>query len=292
VLRLAGNWLQAASARIAGFDLCLRMTLLLLLIYAGDFWQTRVPLRVLSVLGFLFYRLRGSAAFWFVIVVALALGNYSHWYVLDNHKYLFVYWCVAVFCCLLSQRPELVAGTSARWLLALSFSFAVLWKVHSPDYLSTGFFQYSLLLDPRFEAVARIFGGVTAHMNETNHAALQALINYQSQLQEVSLLTTTSLTRMAAAMTWWTVTIEALVACTLLAPDGSVVSQYRDFPLLLFIITTYLIAPVTGFGWILAIMGVAQCTDRRYWPSLYVFSVILLELYRLPWQHFLKRVLI
>ncbi len=287
----ARSWLQRVSYRIAGFDLYARMTLLLLLIYAGDFWQTRIPLRILSILGFLFHGLRSRAAFWLGIVLALAFGNYSRWYVLDNHKYLFVYWCIAVFCCLFSHDPEGEARLAARWLLGLSFSFAVFWKVTSPDYLNGSFFQFSLLLDSRFETIARIFGGVTAGMNETNHAALQALINYQSGLQSVSLLSPTQLVPLAKFMTWWTVVIEALVAVSFLLPPDKFVSRYRDYFLLLFVITTYLIAPVTGFGWILAIMGVAQCSDRRYWPSLYVFSVIMLEIYRLPWQQLLRRAL-
>jgi hypothetical protein len=54
--------------------------------------------------------------------------------------------------------------------------------------------------------------------------------------------------------------------------------------LLLFLFTTYVFAPVIGFGWVLAIMGIAQTDSRRAGiPGLYVVVFLLLQMYRIPW---------
>ena len=55
--------------------------------------------------------------------------------------------------------------------------------------------------------------------------------------------------------------------------------------LLFFIFTTYLPAPVFGFGWILGIMGFALAKDR--FPKIataYVVCFFAILLYQLPWR--------
>jgi hypothetical protein len=66
---------------------------------------------------------------------------------------------------------------------------------------------------------------------------------------------------LALAATWATLALEAAVAIAFLAPLGRRV-WLRHWLLLCFCATTYAIAPVVGFGWLLLAMGAAQCAPH------------------------------
>ena len=55
--------------------------------------------------------------------------------------------------------------------------------------------------------------------------------------------------------------------------------------LLVFCVTTYALAPVAGFGWLLAVMGLAQChPNQRMLRGAYVAVFVLILLYsEIPW---------
>jgi hypothetical protein len=60
--------------------------------------------------------------------------------------------------------------------------------------------------------------------------------------------------------------------------------------LLFFIFTTYLPAPVFGFGWILAIMGFALAKEK--FPKItagYIVSFFAILVYQLPWRDWVLR---
>ncbi len=283
------QWLSALNvllgkiAALRGFDLYATLTLFLLLLYSDDSPWIRIPITVLCILAFIFVPLRRSAKFWFVVALLVLVSNYQNWYQADNHKYLHGYWCVALFCALHTRDPERSAGIAARWLIGLTFLWAVFWKLSSDDYLNGSFFHFSLLIDERFHRVAQGLGGLTERMNELNHAAYRALVNYDSHLSAVGLASGPAIAGVAALMTWWTLILEALIAVAFLWPEEKFISKWRDYFLLLFILTTYLVAPVVGFGWVLAIMGLAQTSNRSALLTLlYIVTFVSLQVYRLP----------
>ena len=63
----------------------------------------------------------------------------------------------------------------------------------------------------------------------------------------------------ADVLTWWTLAIEGAVALAFLGPGRSWLGRHRDHLLITFTATTYLAAPVLGFGWLLLVLGLAQC---------------------------------
>src|SRR5262249_24234624 len=77
--------------------------------------------------------------------------------------------------------------------------------------------------------------------------------------------------RLAFIATWWTVIIEGLKGALFLIPwDGKLVFFCRNFALIVFCLTTYIIAPVPGFGCTLTCMGMATCLERGdTWYRLY-----------------------
>ncbi len=288
-LRARPNLRPVQTSPAAGtstrLDLYAIMTLLLLLVYPSSFWYVRIPLTVLCVSAFVFGALRCDPRFWFVTAMVVIAGNYQNWFTVDNHKYLLGYWCLALFCCLLTEVPETTLALIARKLIAFSFLFALFWKIASRDFLDGTFFHYALLLDDRFRGVSEVLGGMTNELMEGNRTAYRALINFDSRIDAVQLLFTRGITYLARIVTWWTLIIELVVAVSFLWPLGKSISRWRDFLLIIFILSTYSVAPVLGFGWTLIIMGLVQCESRyQYvrWP--YMGAFVVLQIYNLPFR--------
>lgn len=266
-------------------DLYAIMTLLLLLVYPSGFWYVRIPITVLCVSAFVFRPLRLSPPFWFVVAMTVMAGNYQNWFLVDNHKYLLGYWCLALFCCLLTTTPEKSLALAANRLIAFSFLFAVFWKIASHDFLDSTFFHYSLLFDERFRSVSELLAGMKSEMMDANRAAYHALLGYDSRMDAVQVLFTKGITYLARVITWWTLFIEVAVAVSFLWPMGKSISRWRDFILIVFILSTYSVAPVLGFGWTLIIMGLVQCDSRyRFVRWLYMAAFVVLQIYNLPFR--------
>jgi hypothetical protein len=127
---------------------------------------------------------------------------------------------------------------------------------------------------------------------------------------------------LAAVMTWWTLGIETTLAWLFLwpAPKKPPVAQasslvppctsedacathqasgdtdfrvparerWRHALLLLFIYSTYALAPVVAFAWLLIVLGLAQCPQPwRGFRAAYLAAFALVPLYALPYQQLL-----
>jgi hypothetical protein len=141
-----------------------------------------------------------------------------------------------------------------------------------------------MLTDNRFADFAQLIGGLSPDL----------LADLRSFVQGQPLATLTPPQEparflwLAQGATLWTVTIEGAVALAFLWPAGRGLSPLRHALLLCFCITTYAVATVAGFGWLLLSMGVAQCEPQRHHTKLCylaVFGVILVyrETPWLPW---------
>ena len=269
------------------FDLVARMTLLLLILYAGSYWYIHVPMTVVCVCGLLTPLLYRSSLYWFALTLVMGFGNAMNWYSIDNHKYLMTYWCLALSVALsYGERAPQVLASNARLLIGLCFAFAVLWKaLLSSDFLDGSFFLFTLLEDSRFEEVARLLGGVTIEDQIANAIQMSDLCKSELNMTAVQLYYPQRLMDLAIALTWSSVVLELLVAVAFLCPAIRRLYAVRDWLLILFAVTTYAIATVAGFGWLLVIMGCAQCDpQRRVTRVSYVFVFFLIQMYSAPWK--------
>ena len=83
--------------------------------------------------------------------------------------------------------------------------------------------------------------------------------------------------------TWWNLLDQIAVASCFLAPENSFLYKKRDFSLLIFCITTYAVAPVPGFGWLLVSMALAQCENNNKVRIAYICTFfIILFYYEVP----------
>jgi hypothetical protein len=268
------------------FELISVLSLFLLMLYGGDYWYLRVPLTIVAIAAMMHPPLRRAPETWFCLSAILLVGNLTNWYVIDNHKYLITYWCLAVSIAHCTANPQQTLARSARLLIGLAFLFAVFWKAVSPDYPDGAFFHQTLLTDRRFTILARL-AGLSRLMTENNARLVDSLTGFDAALTTVALHSNAMVATVARFMTWWTLAIEAVTAAAFLVPTDWRLARYRDPVLILFLLSTYSLAPVIGFGWVLAIMGAAQASDRPRFARLgYVAALFMLQVYRVPWKSF------
>ena len=263
---------------------------MLLLLHAPKHWYSETPIVALAIAGIVFRRARESSIFWFTIASFLGSNIYFNWYSLDNHKYLEFYWTLALFgvLSLPAPRREGALALNARLLIGLCMALAALWKCISSTYLpDSAFFRFTLLTDDRFEYFAHWFGGISHGALQRNQE-LEDLLKYGYlegiNLSSVPLVESGPLRALARFATWWTVAIEATLGVLFLWPGGRRVRLTRDLLLLAFAVTTYLVANVKGFGWLLMILGIAQCSEeRKIVVNLYLFAFIIIQFYTIPY---------
>lgn len=260
------------------------LTLAVILLYGSSRWFVQVPVAILALAAIVFAPLRTHAVLWLIIACFLLAGVSAGWTHEDNHKYLIAYWTLALACAASVRDDSRGLVLAARWLVGLTFGFAVVAKLMSPDFLSGDFFHYSLLYDTRFSDKLIAFRALDHETRHFNDVARQALVSPTSHLQSVQFATNTTIRNLAMALTVWTLLIEVLVAVAFLMPVRWRLARVRDWLLLLFIVSAYAVAPVLGFATVLATMGFVQCDPQRRGTRLvYLMAFLATQLFRIPW---------
>lgn len=286
----ASVWRELATMERA--DLALRLLLVALLFQpVGQRWLRPVFV-TLAALGLLSPRALRSPGLWAALTLLAGARLVSGWPNNDNHAYLLAYWCLAAALATASSERDRILAWNGRALIGLAFLFATLWKVAlSPDFLDGGFFRVTLVDDPRFADFTRLAAGLDAETFD----GLRALVSeHQDGLfipRPELPVPPKRLLAVADALTASTLAVEAAVAIAFLAPLGWRIARARHVLLAVFCATTYALAPVAGFGWLLLSMGVAACEPQRErMRSVYLVAfVVVLFATRWPWLAWLAR---
>ena len=264
---------------MSAFDLALRLTLVNLLLRPVGGWWVRPFTVALAVLGLLAPGLLRAPMLWLGLTALTGLRVVLDWPLPDNHAYLLFYWCLAVTLSLVLKDSAKILSVNARLMIGLVFAFSVLWKlVLSPDFMNGTFFGVTLLTDPRFEGFARVAGGLSAEgydaLREFMRGGGTAYVG--AEVPEIP----PRLAALSQFLTYWTIAIEAAVAVFFFLPVRLAVSGLRDYFLIIFCVTTYGVANVDGFGWLLLAMGAAQMGEGRTRVRLlYVAAFLLIIFY-------------
>lgn len=198
---------------------------------------------------------------WWAMAGLMGCALWANWMLVDNHVFLATYWLVAVACARSapgpSRAPALARAAAA--LIGLTMLFATVHKLRTPEYLSGDFFHLTFLTEPRFAPLGWVLGEDLGQIAVANDERLAALEGDPTQ-GAVALLTSGSkLGELARAMSIVVVAFELLLAVLWLLPsDSPLARRWRHASLLAFALSTYLIAPVPGFGGILVIVGLAD----------------------------------
>ena len=267
-------------------DSVLTLTAIILLLRPFDVWWVAPFVLAAACLSLLSRAVRRAPVTWLLVAVFVAARIVAVWPLSDNHIYLLAYWCLALGLALSSANPAGTLSVSSRWLLGGAFAMAVLWKAAlSPDYVDGRFFRVTLLTDERFANASLVFGGLSREQMIQNRAFLEPLPEGAELLTPPPFVEPPRLRAFAAAATWGGLFLEGLIALTCLVQVRGRLDAARHGLLLAFCVTTYALAPVAGFGWLIATMGLAQC--RPHQQSLhgaYLAVFILILLYsEFPW---------
>ncbi|MCI0361149.1 MAG: hypothetical protein L0211_21930 [Planctomycetaceae bacterium] len=264
------------------------LTIVLLLTAAPEQWYLRAPLIAMFALGVVFRSWLVRPQFWYIVATLLGATVYMTWESSDNHKYLFVYWCLALCCAFSLPRQEQhgALALASRWLIGLCMLLATVWKLATPEYLDGSFFHYECLCDPRLAPLVSWLTGMSSEVLAANRDLRELMHSGYVRgltIDAVALTDSPRLWWLAQRMTWWTVAIEGTLAVLFLWPDKPRISTVRNAALLFFAATTYFVAPVRGFGWMLMLLGMGQCkSDERGWRLAYLAALVLIQAYTLP----------
>jgi len=286
---LRSIWAELAAMPRA--DLALRLLLVALLFQPVGLHWLRPLFVAVAALGLLSPRALRSPALW-IGLTALAIARlFSGWPNQDNHAFLLAWWLLAASLAALAGEPDRILAWNGRRLIGLAFAFATLWKlVLSPDFVDGRFFRVSLVDDHRFEDFTRLAVGLDAgqldDLRALIHGDNDGLFVPQPDLPRPP----ARLFAVADVLTASTLAVEAAVAVAFLAPLGSWIARARHLLLALFCATTYALAPVAGFGWLLLSMGVAQCEPEKERTRLVYLVAFLVVLFatRWPWLDALR----
>ena len=267
-------------------DVVLTLTAIILLLRPFEIWWVAPFVLAAACLSLVFRAVRRAPITWVLVAALVAARIVAVWPMSDNHIYLLAYWCLAIGLALSSPSPAAMLSTSGRWLLGAMFAMAVVWKaVLSADYVDGRFFRVALLTDERFANASLVLGGLSPDQMAENRKFLEPLPEGAELLHPPAFVEPPRLRAFAAVATWGGLVLEALIALTFLVPAEGRIQVARHASLLAFCATTYALAPVAGFGWLLATMGLAQSRpDQRAVRGAYIAVFILILMYtEIPW---------
>ncbi|HET7220972.1 MAG TPA: hypothetical protein VFJ02_23120 [Vicinamibacterales bacterium] len=258
-------------------QLPLRLTLLILVLRPSAEGVVRGSTWLVACAALVIPPLARSSALWLTLSVLVMVRLIHDWPLADNHIYLLAYWCLGIGLCLRVPASVPAMATMSRWLVGGCFLCAVVWKgVLAPDFLDARFFRVALITDDRFAPLARAAGSLTAAQLQANRTALIGLPAGAEILDGPVLIEPPGLRRLGLALTWGGFLLECAIAWAFLSRRPRALHEARHTLLMTFALATYAAAPVAGFGWLLAAMGMAQsAAPRRRAAYLAVFAIVL-----------------
>ncbi len=270
-------WLSRQTDR-PRHRLVLQLTLVIFLLHGLDHWTwTMLPEKLLAATALVRPKLQGSRWLWLGISLSLIVNNLWHWSRLVNHEYLYTYWALACTLAIFSRRSQMILHYHGRCLIGLCFLFATLWKLIGGEYLDGSFLHATFLLDARLAMGAVGMGGLDLETLDQNRQIFSALQSSGPTAPAALLSSTGRMALVSQILSYWTILIEGSVAASFLLP-WSRLSGIRDWLLLGFIVTTYAVIPVLGFGALLVVMGIAQVKSSRL-ANIYLGSLVLMPLW-------------
>jgi len=165
------------------------------------------------------------------------------------------------------------------------FVGAAVQKYLSSSYLSGAMFELELLLDGRFQAFAHLVG-IDATLGTENVRRLLLLSNPYVQVlnEKILLLSDDRVHSVASLITIYDFYVQVAIGVLLLL-RRSTTDLIANLLLLFFIFTTYIPAPVFGFGFTLSILGFALVKERsQSLSAAYLLSMVAVLLYQIPWR--------
>jgi len=139
--------------------------------------------------------------------------------------------------------------------------------------------QYHLLTDFRMQYINTALVGNTPEQFLDKKLLLKYLSIEPTLNAKITLDNAPRLHTVAMVMTYLTLIIELLVLLSFSLKNFPLFQKTKDYVLQAFILALYTFIPVTGFGFILAILGIAQLEPgEKKKFGLYFLAIIVMQL--------------
>ena len=219
---------------------------------------------------------------WFAVFGAMAWVLMENWQTIDNHKYLMTYWALACALCVSVRNSEEVLSWNGRILIGLAFAFAAVWKILPGEFLDGSFFHGLFLTDGRFYGFSMLAGGLDGEVIKENFGLMKRLLSSPGAKAAVVLSSSPRLEFIAWVASYWVLLVEGSIAIAFLIPFRMPgVETVRHLILMLFVCTTYVLAPVDRFPSLFSILGFAYCpTAHKRLRTSYLLIFLVMQFVR------------
>jgi hypothetical protein len=264
------------------------LTLFLAAVFPFDWWPFSLVSKVALLTVLLFPAAARSPILWGVLATTATATIVHEWDLADNHKYLLCYWLWVMCVSHLTRDSafrERIIRVNARFFLIFIFLGAALQKFFSSTYMSGAMFELELLLDGRFQAFAHLVG-IDKMLAQESVRRLLVLQNPFMQVTDnwIKLSTDDHVRRVAALVTLYDLYVQVVIGALLLFCRRAT-DMAAHILLLFFILTTYIPAPVFGFGITLCVLGFAVAKQKfQVISAAYLLSMVAVLIYELPWR--------
>jgi hypothetical protein len=223
---------------------------------------------------------RESPWYWFAVAAAVAAWQLPTFLRHDDHEIVTTYWCAAIGLCMFARERERALARTAGLLIGLVFLFALVWKLTSGQFADGRFFRFTLIWDERFDHLSWATGD-SSYVNE--RSLLDGAMRTPRAGRAVVWEEGPRSSLVAIVMTWWGIAIEAAVAVLFLVP-----AAFRPAlgygALFVFMIGTFYVVPVPGFGCLLCVLAATHADDVRWRRAFLIAFGVLLLVWTPVWQ--------
>tara|TARA_R100001369_G_scaffold92823_1_gene140195 strand:- start:6805 stop:7746 length:942 start_codon:yes stop_codon:yes gene_type:complete len=273
--------------------LCLKLVLVFLLFFMTDDKYLIIAMPVILIPGILFNGVASNKYYWaFLAILTIILYlilDFVGFYI-PNHKHIYAYVCLAItFVLFFSKNTKILEGIKiqSKFIIGLCFLFATTGKFLAPEFLNGSFFVFTNTIDPRFFGFTSLMGNIDFQDLLHNQNNFHDLLNTTDPDKIFQLNGAQKLNGIALILSYWTIFIEGMIAISFISPNKFKISKYRNIFLITFILTTYPIATVPGFAYVLTTLGFIQSVEKEKitgYSWFYLFVFILLPLIEIPFS--------
>jgi hypothetical protein len=264
------------------------LTLLLAVIFGFQSWLFQLSVQLVLLVVLLAPSTARKPMLWGLLSLAATITLVQERDLADNHKYLLCYWLWVMCIAHIPSDRELtdrIIRFNARFFLIFIFLGAAVQKYLSVTYMTGGMFELELLLDDRFRAFAHLVGIDHSIADESLRRLLLLQNPYVQVLDNKLMLPSDDHVHSVAMLTTLYDFYVQVAIGVLLLFRRDVTDTIAHVLLLFFIFTTYIPAPVFGFGLILAILGFALAKERsQYMGAAYLLAIVAVLVYQVPWR--------
>ncbi|MEL6720836.1 MAG: hypothetical protein AAFP82_19185 [Bacteroidota bacterium] len=256
---------------------------MLLVLDGSTGWNADIALRILCTLMLVFDKYAGNRILWAIIATVLLLSNSLQWFVIDNHKALFMYWTFVLCSHLWLEKKEEYLTKNSVLLIGLVMGFAVFQKMLN-GFTEPGFLHGRFLFDGRFLIITHFLTGIPLEDIEMNNELISTVHTLPIDGISTQLISSPIIRSFTYYFQLFGLLVEAMVAIFFLFSKQF--KQIKDYSLIAFCLGTYFIFPVIGFSSILLILGIAQAESPKLFRY-YILSFILVQFIKVPWKDIL-----